>query len=86
MVGRWSSVAQCGCPSHHAQQLCLTLVLCASMSVTTSLDSAETLQTAKRPRSSSLLTEFISSCEVPGLQGVTGFEMWAISSWMPLIY
>ena len=71
-------VEQC-CPvwlhlaSHHAQQLCLTLVLCASTSVTSSLDSAETLQTAKRPRRSNLLTDFISSCEVPGLQGVTCF-------------
>ena len=67
MVGRWSSVAQCGCPSHHAQQLCLTLVLCVSTSVTSSLDSAETLQTAKRPRSSSLQASIALS--VVGYEG-----------------
>ena len=62
MVGRWSSVAQCGSTSHHAQQLCLTLVLCASTSVTSSLDSAETLQTDKRPRRSSLQVDIVRSC------------------------
>ena len=54
IVGRWSTVAERGCTSPHAQQLCLTLVLCASTSVTSSSDSAATLQTAKRPRRSSL--------------------------------
>ena len=54
IVGRWSTVTECGCTSPLAQQLSLTLVLCASTSVTSSLDSAATLQTAKRPRRSSL--------------------------------
>ena len=62
MVGGWSSVAQCGSTSHHGQQLCLTLVLCASMSVTSTLDSAEALQTDKRPRRSSFQVDIVRSC------------------------
>ena len=64
-------VEQC-CPvwlhlaSHHAQQLCLTLILCASTSVTSSLDSAATLQTAKRPRRSSLQASIVRALSVIG--------------------
>ena len=55
MVGRWSSVAECGCT--HPQQLCLTLV-------TSSLDGSETPQTAKRPRSSSLQASMVRALSV----------------------
>ena len=61
MVGRWSSIAQCGSTSHHAQQLCLTLV-------TSSLDGSETLQTAKRPRRSSLEANMVRALSVLDLE------------------